>query len=102
MQYFLGHVPFAQLSRNGPGDEKARIQSRQSGRRSGERLYQGFPLLFEDGPMELPPGTAVPVIRIALVALLAVKVSVDGHAVRGVEIVDQAVGAGPVSFGVPP
>ena len=68
----------------------------------GEAIDEGFPLGFEGGALEVAAGAGVPVIGICRGAFLAVEIGVNGHAVLGVELVDQAVSTGPIALGVPP
>src|ERR1035441_9566859 len=65
-------------------------------------LDQRFPLRFQIGPVERAAGAAIPIIGIPFDAFLAMKVGVDGHALRGLKGVYKFVGAGPVPFCVPP
>lgn len=52
--------------------------------------------------MEFPSGAGVPVIGIPGFALFAVQVGMDGHCLRGLQLVDQFVGLRPVALGIPP
>jgi len=60
------------------------------------------PLLFQIGAMICAPGKTIPVVGIPLLPFFAVEISVDGHAIRGFKLIYQFMGAGPISFGVPP
>jgi len=52
--------------------------------------------------VEFAAGAAVPVVGVPLHALFAVQVGVYGHGVGRGKVIDHAVGARPVAFGVPP
>lgn len=68
----------------------------------GQAVHKGFPFRLEGGPVEMPTGARVPVLGVRQRAFFAVQIGVHGHAVRGFEFVYQAVGLGPVAFGIPP
>jgi hypothetical protein len=52
--------------------------------------------------MVLPTGAPVPIVGIGERALFAMEVGMNGHSVGGFQFIDEAVGAGPVTAGVPP
>jgi hypothetical protein len=67
-----------------------------------EGFNEGGPLGLQGGAVVFGAGAVVPVVGVPLLAFFAMQVSVDGHGVRGGELVDESVGAGPVVAGVPP
>ena len=67
-----------------------------------EGFEQGLPLGLMGRAAVFAGGAAVPVAGVGGVALLAMEVGVDGHGVVGFQVVDEAVGARPVAFRIPP
>jgi hypothetical protein len=67
-----------------------------------QALDERGPFGVEGGALEVAAGAVVPVIGVGGGAFLAMQVGVNGHAVRGFQFVNQAVGLCPIAFGIPP
>src|ERR1019366_6735858 len=67
-----------------------------------ERFYQCRPLCLERRPAEAASSALVPVVGVRGGAFLAMKVGMHGHAVWGLQLIDQGMSLGPITLRIPP